>query len=93
MNKKSIATAGVIGAVVFSLSGCNIGNKAMQPYKDAGRNGEDNSPALIVLMPDGFSNAATKCIPGTSVRITSAYHGDSSYASVTTVIDPSCGAK
>jgi hypothetical protein len=81
-----IGTAAATLAVSV-LAGC-VGNKPNQPFKDAPRNGADNSPALVIEMPDGFSNLATKCVGG--VRYTVAYHGDSKYGAVATVVDPSC---
>jgi hypothetical protein len=77
------ATAGV--AV---LAGC--GDKAAEPFKDAPRSHVDNgSPADLIRMPDGFSNAATKCDHGN--RIYTAYHGDHLYASIAVVpADPTC---
>ncbi|MGW1498979.1 hypothetical protein ACWCQW_10475 [Streptomyces mirabilis] len=70
------------------LAGCN--DKASEPFKDARRSGHDNgAPADLIRMPDGFSNAATKCDHGNRIYI--AYHGDSAYASIAVVSgDPTC---
>ncbi|MEU9208491.1 hypothetical protein AB0D27_11190 [Streptomyces sp. NPDC048415] len=70
------------------LAGCN--KKAAEPFKDAPRSGHDNgSAADLIRMPDGFTNAATKCDHGNRIYI--AYHGDSSYASLAVVRnDPTC---
>lgn len=76
--------------IVTSIAACGVGDKNNEPFKDAGRTGNDSSPAMTVDMPDGFSNLATKCIEGTHVRVTVAYHGDSSYGSVSSILDPSC---
>lgn len=81
-----VAAVGLIAVV--SLAGCGLGNKATQQYKDAGRDGNDNSPALTVEMPDGFGNVATKCVG--DVRITTLFHNNGSYGSVSTVVDPQC---
>jgi hypothetical protein len=70
-----------------TLTACG-GDKANEPYKDAPRDGANNDPAMIIEMPDGFSNLATKCVSG--VRYTVAYKGDDNRASVTTVLDPGC---
>jgi hypothetical protein len=56
------------------------------------------SPAKVIQMPDGFSNIATKCIPGTSIRVASIYHWSNSesggsYGSVAMTIDESCKGK
>ncbi|MFE1192880.1 hypothetical protein ACFW6E_08775 [Streptomyces olivaceoviridis] len=74
-------------AAVSLLAGCS---KFTEPFKDAPRSGHDNgSPADLIRMPDGFSNAATKCDHGNRVYI--AYHGDSKYAAIAVVpADPTC---
>ena len=76
-------------ALVGALSvGC--GAKFQEPFKDAPRTGNDNGePADLVRMPDGFSNAATKC--DHKNRIYVAYHGDNPYAAIFVVPnDPTC---
>lgn len=78
------------GALVIGTAGCDIFNKATQRFNDAPRAGNDSSPALVVAFPDGFNNVATKCIPGTDVRITVLFHNNGSYGSVSTVVDPEC---
>ncbi|MET7776269.1 hypothetical protein ABZU94_10675 [Streptomyces mirabilis] len=85
--RAAVAAAAVILGLGL-LAGCN--DKASEPFKDAGRSGHDNgTPADLIRMPDGFSNAATKCDHGNRIYI--AYHGDSAYAAIAVVAgDPSC---
>lgn len=75
-------------AALLLLTGCN--DKFSEPFKDAPRSGRDNgSPADLIRMPDGFSNASTKCDHGNRLYI--AYHGDSPYAAIAVVADdPTC---
>lgn len=88
-NKIVMAACAVVVAVI-ALAACGLGgDKANEPFKDAGRAGSDGSPALVIYMPDGFSNLATKCVHG--VRYTVAYHGDSAYGAVTTLGGPGNG--
>ena len=86
MNKK-IAGMVAAGAVVLGmgLGGCS---KFTEPFKDAPTAGHNNAPALIIEMPDGFSNVATKCVG--DIRYTVTYHNDKPYGAVTTVVDPAC---
>lgn len=86
MRRIAYAIAAALLAVA-TLTACG-GNKANEPFKDAPRDGANHDPALIIEMPDGFSNLATKCIAG--IRYTVAFHGDNHYGSVTTVADPAC---
>ncbi|MEV5572500.1 hypothetical protein AB0L06_20850 [Spirillospora sp. NPDC052269] len=87
--KATIAAAvATLVLVLVGLSGC--GAKYTEPFKDAPRSGNDNgAPADLIRMPDGFSNAATKCDHGN--RIYTAYHGDAPYGSIAVVPqDPTC---
>lgn len=79
------ASAAAVG--LLALTGCA---KYSEPFKDAPRSGVSNgSPADLIRMPDGFSNAATKCDHGN--RIYTAYHGDSKYGAIAVVPqDPTC---
>lgn len=79
---------GLVGAalLVTTITACS--DKATEQYKDAPRNGINKDPALIIEMPDGFSNLATKCIDG--VRYTVLFHNNSKYGAVATVLDPAC---
>lgn len=81
------AAAMAVLAVLAFATGCS---KYAEPFKDAPRSGQDNGePADLIRMPDGFSNAATKCDHGNRIYI--AYHGDSAYASIAVVPnDESC---
>lgn len=83
-----LAGAAGIALGVIALTGC--GDKFTEPFKDAPRSHNDNgTPADLVRMPDGFSNAATKCDHGNRVYI--AYHGDNRYAAIAVVpADPTC---
>lgn len=83
-----VMSAAAAVAALGLLAGC--GSKFSEPFKDAPRSDTDNgSPADLIRMPDGFSNAATKCDHGN--RIYTAYHGDSAYASIAVVPDdPTC---
>lgn len=87
MNSKKIALGAVALMLAFAVVGCA---KFVEPYKDAPRSGTTNeAPADTVTMPDGFSNAATKCDHGNRVYV--AYHGDKPYASIAVVAnDPTC---
>jgi hypothetical protein len=83
-----LALGGVL--IAASLTGCDWGAKASEPYKDAKRDGKsDTSPAKTGSMPDGFSNYATKCIAD-GIRLTVAFHGDAAYSAISTVADPNC---
>lgn len=78
------------GAAVaaLTLTGCSA--KGVEPFQDAPRSRVQNgAPADLIRMPDGFSNAATKCDHGNRLYV--AYHGDASYASIFVVpADPTC---
>lgn len=86
---KKIVVASVAALSLVGLSGCGIG-KMTEPFKDAPRSGVENGdPADLVRMPDGFSNAATKCDHGN--RIYTLFHGDGAYGSIAVVPnDPTC---
>lgn len=88
MKRNVLFLAAALVAAAFTLTAC-MGDKANEPFKDAPRNGSNGDPALVIYMPDGFSNLATKCVNGD--RYTVAYHGDHAYGSVNVVAaDPSC---
>lgn len=91
MNVRQMFGLGV--ALVTSLamlSGCDWSDKVSEPFNDAPRTGKEfSNSADIVTMPDGFSNMSTKCGPG-GMRYTVAYHGDSLYAAISVVPDPTC---
>ncbi|MFF7750512.1 hypothetical protein ACFZCP_14870 [Streptomyces sp. NPDC007971] len=82
-----IAAAALLGAC---LSACGMSEKYSEPFRDAPRANTDNGPATVFTMPDGFGNGATKCLTGTGVRVTTLYHQDSDYGSVSTILDPAC---
>jgi hypothetical protein len=83
----AIAAAGIAAGALL-MTGCM--DKYTEPFKDAPRSGHDNgSPADVIRMPDGFSNASTKCDHGNRLYI--AYHGDNRYAAIAVVPqDPTC---
>jgi hypothetical protein len=87
MKKTILTTTAALALIAATLTGCS---KFTEPFKDAPRSGVDNGqPADLIRMPDGFSNAATKCDHGN--RIYTAYHGDSAYAAIFVVPqDPTC---
>jgi hypothetical protein len=93
MNRRThhaIPLAAVVIAAGTLLAGCDWSDKVTEPFKDAPRSGVTNDNAAdLITMPDGFSNLSTKCGPG-GMRYTVAYHGDSLYASINVVPDPSC---
>jgi hypothetical protein len=84
---KKIIAVSALALIGLSVGGCS---KFTEPFKDAPRSGVDNGqPADLIRMPDGFSNAATKCDHGNRIYI--GYHGDSAYAAIAVVpADPSC---
>lgn len=80
-----VICAGIVGAAV--MTGCT--EKSKEPFRDAPQGGRNSDPAIVVEMPDGFSNFAHKCIaPG--IRGASAYKGDQNRAAVSMVADSSC---
>lgn len=88
--KRVVVGAAVIGALVLGTTACDPVGKATEPFKDAPRSDVVNDdPADTITMPDGFSNAATKCDHGNRVYVL--YHGDSPYGSIAVVPDdPTC---
>jgi hypothetical protein len=80
-------TGGAITVLAITAAGC--GDKANEPFKDAPRSGSNGDPALVVYMPDGFSNLSTKCVNG--IRYTVAYHGDHAYGSIAVTPGPNNG--
>lgn len=84
--KISLGIMAAVSAVL--LSSCGL-QKFVEPFQDAPRGKVYEDAADIVIMPDGFSNIATKC-GAKGMRFTSAYHGDSQYGSITVTPDPTC---
>ena len=85
--RRAAIAAATAATTLALLTGCA---KYTEPFKDAPRSGNDNgAPADLIRMPDGFSNAATKCDHGNRLYV--AFHGDSKYAAITVVpADPTC---
>lgn len=81
---------GAIGAILLIILGLGFGcAKASEPFHDADRGTQNDSPADTGTMPDGFSNYATKCDHGNRVYII--FKSDASYGSIDVVpSDPSC---
>lgn len=84
--------------VAVTATGCHNpfgGNKANQQFNDAGRTATENDgPAQVISMPDGFSNLASKCDGPNRVYVV--FHNNNPYGSVAVVAnDPRCtsGAK
>ncbi len=76
----------LIGGSV-GITSCS--QKMQEPFRDAPTTGHDNAPAMIIEMPDGFSNLATKC-DGHGHRLYVAFHGDGAYGAITAIGDPGC---
>jgi hypothetical protein len=76
--------------VFVGLFSAGCGAKYTEPFKDAPRSGVVNNEAAdLITMPDGFSNAATKC--DHKNRIYVVYHGDNPYGTIFVVPnDPTC---
>lgn len=89
MNKRIALSAAGVAMIGLTAVGCA---KYTEPFKDAPRSGVDNGkPADVIRMPDGFSNAATKCDHGNRVYVL--YHGDEKYGAIAVVSnDPTCAA-
>jgi hypothetical protein len=88
MKNRIVLPAAIAGALLLGFTaGCS---KFTEPFKDAPRSSVDNGkPADLIRMPDGFSNAATKCDHGNRVYVI--YHGDTGYGSIAVVAnDPTC---
>lgn len=90
MRNKIGAGLALVG-VVFALSACDPTDSGSQPWNDAavdkskGSSGVMNGPAVIVNMPDGFSNVSYKCVKnpdGTWTMFSTVYHKGASYAAL-----------
>jgi len=78
----------VLVTLVLAIAACS--DKAQEPFKDAPRSGQNNDdPAEVLNMPDGFSNLATKC-DGHGNRVYVVYHGNHPYGTVAVIRDPGC---
>lgn len=85
---KKFLLAGMALVAALALSSCGL-QKFVEPFQDAPRGKTYQDNADIVLMPDGFSNLATKCGPK-GQRFTVIYHGDNPYGSVSVTPDANC---
>jgi len=79
----------IVGILAVALS-TSCGAKAKEPFNDAPRSGTENTESAdIIVMPDGFSNAATKCDHGNRLYVL--FHSDSPYGAIAVVPnDPTC---
>lgn len=82
----AVAAAALVGGV--ALVGCGT-QKISEPFRDAPRGATNSAPADVIEMPDGFSNAATKCDHGNRIYVI--FKQDSAYGAVSVVPqDPTC---
>lgn len=89
MTRKLTAIAALLTVAAFSLTGCGTSGKLTERYKDADRQATNNDPADTLTMPDGFSNAATKCDHGNRVYVL--FHNDNPFGGIAVVPnDPTC---
>lgn len=84
----TVAAIGIAGTVLSTAVACS--NKSQQTYNDAPRTAVQNdAPATVGNMPDGFSNFARKC-DGPDMVYT-IFHNDSPYGAIAVVAnDPRC---
>jgi hypothetical protein len=94
MTQKKLNTIGLvgiglvlIGVILLVVSSC--ASKTMEPFKDSPTLGHNGDPALIIEMPDGFNNLATKCVGG--VRYTVIFHGNDNRGAVSMLGGPNNG--
>ncbi len=87
IKKLSLILGLVIGAATL---GTACSEKDLEPFKDGPTSGQRNrEKSDIIEMPDGFSNAATKCDHGNRLYV--AYKGDANRAAIAVVPnDPTC---
>jgi len=91
LNRKTVIYGALV--VLFAVlavlaAACGTG-KATEPFRDGPVSSQNDAPSVEVLMPDGFSNMAVKCVaPG--ILGASAYHGDANRAAVALVPDANC---
>lgn len=82
-------------AILLALGALSLGactEKDREPWRDAPTGERNSKPADIIEMPDGFSNAATKCDHGNRVYI--AYKGDKNRAAIAVVAnDSTCAGR
>ena len=81
--------AALVATVVIVLSACSSTSKVTEPFRDARVSSTNTAPAIVVEMPDGFSNFAYKCIKK-GIGAAVAFHGDANRAAISLVQDPSC---
>lgn len=64
-----IVAVGFAAAAIMSLAACGADSKFTEQYQDAPVSGRDDSAAVIINMPDGFANIATKCYNGDRIYV------------------------
>lgn len=86
----TVASVFIVGVVMVVASACGSStSKANQPYLDSGNKASDNTAAITIVDPDGFSNMSAKCVGRDGVY--AAYHNDNAYAAIQVVPnDPNC---
>lgn len=78
-----IVTAVAVGTSAASCNAKGTGDAPVEPVDK-----QNNAPAHIINMPDGFPNVAVKCDQGTGIYVTS--HGKSDVPPVIIPNDPRC---
>lgn len=90
-NRIKATITAVAASVLFVGLGAASCDKASEPFKDAPRDGQNNGPAHVITMPDGFSNVSAKCDGPDMVYVI--FHGDHTYGSVAIhANDPRCNS-
>lgn len=85
----AVVVLGAIVALGVLATACGMTSKYTEPYHDAPRGATNKDAADVIEMPDGFSNAATKCDHGNRVYVI--YKNDNLYGSIAVVPgDPTC---
>ena len=91
-NQKLGAAVGAIAiTVALGATGCVSSTaKSNQNGLDAGQYDKaDMTKAITIVMPDGFSNVAAKCVGHEGIYVI--FHNDGSYGAVSTQPnDPNC---
>ncbi len=79
---KNVTAAAIAAATLLTVSACEWENDAPRAAVD------ETSPAVVIQMPDGFSNVATKCVGG--LRYSTVYASGGAYGALSVVADPAC---
>lgn len=90
IRKSVVAASGLALTALLTLSACaGLSGKATEPFRDAPVSFQNDQAAIEVLMPDGFSNFAYKCIKA-GIGGAAAYHADQNRTAVALIADPTC---